>query len=184
MLDAHEHDDANMPTRVLIAEDETIIRLDLRQLLEEHGFVVCGEARDGSEAIALAREQEPDVALLDVRMPVVDGIECARRILAERPIPIVMVTAHSDRALVERALAAGAFSYVSKPFRAADLIPAIRAALLRHGELLEARRSLGRSIEVKDAPVELAVSSPGGRVWPLRLERAPDGTLDVRVVEE
>jgi two-component system, response regulator PdtaR len=184
MLDAHDHDDDAMPTRVLIAEDETIIRLDLRQMLEEHGFVVCGEARDGNEAIALARELEPDLALLDVRMPEVDGIECARRILAERPMPIVMVTAHSDRALVERALAAGAFSYLSKPFRASDLIPAIRAALVRHGELLEARRALGRSIEVKDAPIELAVSSPAGHVWPLRLERRADGALEVRVVEE
>jgi len=170
--------------RVLVAEDETIIRLDLRQLLEEHGFVVCGEARNGAEAIELARELEPDVALLDVRMPVVDGIECARRILAERPIPIVMVTAHSDRALVERALAAGAFSYLSKPFRAADLVPALRAALLRHGELLDARRALGRTAEARDAPVDLTVTSPAGHVWPLRLERRADGMLDVRVVDD
>ena len=184
MLDAHDRDDDAMPTRVLVAEDETIIRLDLRQMLEEHGFVVCGEARDGNEAIALTRELQPDLTLLDVRMPEVDGIECARRILAERPMPLVMVTAHADRALVERALAAGAFSYLSKPFRASDLIPAIRAALVRHRELLEARRALGRSVEVKGAPVELAVSSPTGHVWPLRLARRADGTLEVRVVEE
>ncbi len=181
MLDEHG-DDAIAPTRVLVAEDETIIRLDLRRLLEEHGFDVCGEARDGAEALELARELEPDLALLDIRMPVVDGIECARRILAERPIPIVMVTAHSDRALVERALAAGVFSYLSKPFRAADVIPAVRAALLRHAELLDARRALGRRTEPRGAPVELAVTSPAGHVWPLRLERRADGVLDVRVV--
>ena len=181
MLERHVH---NALPRVLIAEDETIIRLDLRELLEEHGFVVCGEARDGAEAIELARETEPDVALLDVRMPVVNGIECARRILAERPMPIVMVTAHADRALVERALAAGAFSYLSKPFRAVDVVAALRAALLRHAELLEARRALGRRVDSADKPVELAVSSPAGHVWPLRLERRADGALDVRLIDE
>jgi len=132
------------PIRVLIAEDETIIRLDLRQLLEEHGFVVCGEARDGAEAIELARELRPDIALVDVRMPRVDGIECVRRIYAERPIPIVMVTAFADRPLVEKAITAGAFAYLTKPYRAADLVPAIRAAVTRHGELLDARRAVGR----------------------------------------
>jgi two-component system, response regulator PdtaR len=171
------HDD--LPTRVLIAEDETIIRLDLRQLLEEHGFTVCAEARDGAEAIELAREQRPDLALLDIRMPKVDGIECARRIHAERPIPIVMVTAYAERGLVERALEAGVFSYLTKPFRAADLIPAFRAALVRHRELLDARRAVGRLAEVRDAPVELGVTSPGGRVWPIRIHRHADGTLDV-----
>ena len=179
-----DRNDSELPARVLIAEDETIIRLDLRQMLEEHGFVVCGEARDGDEAIELARELEPDLALLDVRMPEVDGIECARRIHAERPIPIVMVTAHSDRALVERALAAGAFSYLSKPFRAADLIPAIRAALIRHRELLDARRAVGRLADVTDRPVELVVTSPRGNVWPLRIQRRADGGLDVRFAED
>ena len=183
-VESGEHGDTDLPARVLIAEDETIIRLDLRQMLEEHGFVVCGEARDGNEAIELARELEPDLALLDVRMPGVDGIECARRIHAERPIPIVMVTAHSDRGLVERALAAGAFSYLSKPFRAADLIPAIRAALIRHRELLDARRAVGRLADGTDRPVELAVTSPGGHVWPLRIHRRADGELDVRLAEE
>jgi response regulator NasT len=183
MLESADHSDSRLPARVLIAEDETIIRLDLRQMLEEHGFVVCGEARDGAEAIALARELEPDLALLDVRMPEVDGIECVRRIHAERPIPIVIVTAHSDRGLVERALAAGAFGCLSKPFRAADLIPAIRAALVRHGELLAARRALGR-VELSDAPVELTLSSPAGNVWPLRIQRRADGELDVRLADD
>jgi response regulator NasT len=130
--------------RVLIAEDETIIRLDLRRLLEKHGLAVCGEARDGLEAVALARRCEPDVAVLDLRMPELDGIEAARRMYAERPLPIVMLTAFADRASVDNAIEAGVFSYLVKPFRESDVVPAIRAAVARHGELLDARRSLGR----------------------------------------
>ena len=95
--------------RVLIAEDETIIRLDLRGLLEKHGMVVCGEARDGAEAVELARQLEPDVCVLDLRMPMLDGIEAARRIRAERPTPIVMLTAvarHEELLRARRALGA------------------------------------------------------------------------------
>jgi two-component system, response regulator PdtaR len=171
-----------MSTRILIAEDETIIRMDLRQLLEANGFEVVGEARDGAEAIAAARELEPDVVLLDIRMPEIDGVECARRIYAERPVPIVMVTAHGDRGLIERALAAGAFGYLTKPFREADLIPAIRAAALRHAELLEARRALGQ--QPSEGAVEISITSSAGTVWPLRVERRPDGKVEVSVVEE
>jgi len=98
--------------RVLVAEDETLIRLDLRGLLEAAGFEVCAEALDGEEAVQLARETEPDVALLDVKMPRLDGIEAARRILDERPIPIVMVTAYGERELVSRAVEAGVFGYL------------------------------------------------------------------------
>ncbi len=123
------------PARVLIAEDETLIRLDLRGLLESQGFEVCGEARDGIEAVDLARETDPDVAILDMKMPRLDGIEAARRITAERPVPIVMLTAYSDRGLVERAVAAGVFTYLVKPFREADIVPAVRAAAARHAEL-------------------------------------------------
>ncbi len=122
-------------TRVLVAEDETLIRLDLKGLLEGAGFEVCAEARDGEEAVRLARETEPDVALLDVKMPQLDGIEAARRILDERPIPIVMVTAYGERELVSRAVEAGVFGYLVKPFRDSDLLPAIRAARARHDEL-------------------------------------------------
>ena len=117
--------------RVLIAEDETIIRLDLRQLLERAGLEVCAEARDGVEAVALARSTEPDVAVLDVRMPRLDGIEAARRILDERPIPIVMLTAYGQRGLVARAVEAGVFGYLVKPFREADLLPATARARRR-----------------------------------------------------
>jgi response regulator NasT len=125
--------------RVLIAEDETLIRLDLRGLLEASGFEVCAEARDGEEAVALARTTEPDVALLDVKMPRLDGIEAARRILDERSIPIVMVTAYGERELVSRAVEAGVFGYLVKPFRDTDLLPAIETARARHDELAAVR---------------------------------------------
>ena len=121
--------------RILVAEDETIIRLDLRKTLEAAGFQVCGEARDGEEAVALAASERPDVAILDVKMPKLDGIEAARRILAERPIPIVMLTAYGQDELVSRAVEAGVFGYLVKPFRDSDLLPAIRAARARHDEL-------------------------------------------------
>jgi len=126
-------------TRVLIAEDETIIRLDLRELLERSGFEVCAEARDGEEAVALARSEQPDVAIMDVKMPKLDGIEAARRILDERPIPIVMLTAYGQQELVSRAVEAGVFGYLVKPFREQDLLPAIETARARHEELAALR---------------------------------------------
>src|SRR5262245_58405537 len=125
--------------RVLVAEDETIIRLDLRDLLERSGFEVCAEARDGEEAVALARSERPDVAIMDVKMPKLDGIEAARRILDERPIPIVMLTAYGQEELVSRAVEAGVFGYLVKPFREQDLLPAIAAARARHDELQAVR---------------------------------------------
>ena len=109
--------------RILIAEDETIIRLDLRSLLESAGFEVCAEAKDGLEAVELARSEQPDLAVLDVKMPRLDGIEAARRILDERPIPIVMLTAYGQDELVSRAVEAGVFGYLVKPFREGDLLP-------------------------------------------------------------
>ncbi len=129
-----------MATRILIAEDETIIRLDLRAMLERAGFEVCAEARDGDEAVALARSTEPDLALLDVKMPKLDGIDAARQILNERPIPIVMVTAYGEQELVSRAVEAGVFGYLVKPFRETDLLPAIETARARHAELVELRQ--------------------------------------------
>ena len=125
--------------KILIAEDETIIRLDLRSLLEHAGFDVCAEAKDGEEAVELARSAEPDVAVLDVKMPKLDGIEAARRILEERPIPIVMLTAYGQEELVSRAVEAGVFGYLVKPFREQDLLPAIAAARARHDELQAVR---------------------------------------------
>jgi AmiR/NasT family two-component response regulator len=121
--------------RILLAEDETIIRLDLKETLERAGFEVCAEARDGEEAVELARRELPDLAVLDVKMPRLDGIEAARRILADRPIPIVMVTAYGQEEVVARAVEAGVFGYLVKPFRESDLLPAIRTATARHAEL-------------------------------------------------
>ena len=125
--------------RILVAEDETIIRLDLRTLLEKAGFEVCAEARDGVEAIELARSEQPDLAVLDVKMPRLDGIEAARRILDERPIPIVMLTAYGQDELVSRAVEVGVFGYLVKPFREQDLLPAIAAARARYEELAALR---------------------------------------------
>jgi response regulator NasT len=125
--------------RILVAEDETIIRLDLRGLLESAGYDVVAEARDGEEAVLLAREHQPDLAVLDVKMPRLDGIEAARRMLEERPIPIVMLTAFGQPELVARAVEAGAFSYLAKPFREQDILPAIETARARHEELTAAR---------------------------------------------
>jgi two-component system, response regulator PdtaR len=121
--------------RILVAEDETIIRLDLRDLLEQAGHEVCGEARDGVEAVELARELEPDLAVMDVKMPRLDGIDAARKILEERPIPIVMVTAYGQDEIVSRAVEAGVYGYLVKPFREQDLVPAIQTARARHDEL-------------------------------------------------
>jgi response regulator NasT len=113
--------------------------MDLRSLLESAGFEVCAEAKDGEEAVDLARTEQPDLAVLDVKMPRLDGIEAARRILDERPIPIVMVTAYGERELVARAVEAGVFGYLVKPFRETDLLPAIEMAQARHEELMALR---------------------------------------------
>ncbi len=140
--------------RILIAEDETIIRLDLRALLEKAGFDVCGEAKDGEEAVTMARTLEPDLALLDVKMPKLDGIDAARRILEERPIPIVMVTAYGNEELVSRAVEAGVFGYLVKPFRETDLLPAIATARARHEELSALREeadSLSEALAARKA---------------------------------
>ena len=140
--------------RVLVAEDETIIRLDLRDLLERLGLEVCAEARDGEEAVRLARTEKPDVAILDVKMPKLDGIEAARQILDERPIPIVMLTAYGQDEVVSRAVEAGVFGYLVKPFREQDLLPAIRTATARHEELAALREeaeSLAEALAARKA---------------------------------
>ncbi len=141
-----------MSLRILVAEDETIIRLDLRQLLERAGLEVCAEARDGIEAVELARSEQPDLAIMDVKMPRLDGIEAARRILDERPIPIVMLTAYGQEELVSRAVEAGVFGYLVKPFHEADLLPAIRTARARHeefGALREEAESLAEALAAR-----------------------------------
>jgi response regulator NasT len=139
---------------VLIAEDETLIRLDLRTMLERAGFDDVVEARDGEEAVELARTQRPELAIVDVKMPRLDGIEAARRILAERPIPVVIVSAFTESALVARAADAGVFSYLSKPFREEDLLPAIATARARFAELAALRQeadSLAEALAARKA---------------------------------
>ncbi len=123
------------PTRVLVAEDEALIRLDLVELLTDEGFEVIGQAADGEEAVKLARELRPDLVIMDVKMPRMDGIAAAESIAEERIAPIVMLTAFSQRDLVERARDAGAMAYVVKPFDASDVIPAIEIAIGRFAEI-------------------------------------------------
>jgi response regulator NasT len=138
--------------RVLIAEDEALIRLDLREMLEEEGHEVVGEARDGAEAVALARVLRPEVVFMDISMPGMNGIEAATQIAAESVCAVVMVTAFSQSALVEQAAKAGAMGYVVKPFSKSDLIPAMQVAAARYGEmaaLAEEVRDLGERLETR-----------------------------------
>src|SRR6202042_3554098 len=123
------------PWRVLIAEDEALIRLDLKEMLEEEGYSVVGEASDGQQAIDLAVSLRPDLVILDVKMPVLDGISAAERVAADMIAPVVILTAFSQRELVERARDAGAMAYLGKPFTKADLVPAIEMAVSRYTEI-------------------------------------------------
>lgn len=123
------------PVRVVIAEDEALIRLDLKEMLEEEGYEVAGEAADGAKAVELAVGLLPDLAILDIKMPVLDGISAAERIAADRICPVVILTAFSQRELVERARDAGAMAYLVKPFTKADLVPAIEIAVSRFQEM-------------------------------------------------
>lgn len=120
--------------RVLIAEDEALIRLDLKEMLEEEGYQVVGEAGDGVQAVALAAELRPDLIILDVQMPVMDGLAAAEKIAADRIAPVVILTAFSQRDLVERARVAGTMAYLVKPFQKHDLVPAIEMAVSRYTE--------------------------------------------------
>ena len=121
--------------RVVIAEDEALIRLDLKEMLEEEGYSVVAEAADGEAAIVKLTSLRPDLAIFDVKMPVLDGISAAERIAAERIAPVVILTAFSQRELVERARDAGAMAYLVKPFTKADLVPAIEMAVSRYSEI-------------------------------------------------
>jgi len=121
--------------RVVVAEDEALIRLDVVEMLREAGYDVVGEAGDGEEAVRLAEEHRPDLVVMDVKMPVLDGISAAERIARARIAPVVLLTAFSQRELVERARDAGAMAYVVKPFTASDLLPALEIAVSRHQEI-------------------------------------------------
>ena len=122
--------------RVVVAEDEALIRLDLVELLEEHGYEIVGQASDGEEAVRLANELEPDLIVMDVKMPKMDGITAAGQINEQNIAPVVLLTAFSQKELVEKAGEAGALAYVVKPFNQNDLIPAIEIAVVRHQQII------------------------------------------------
>jgi two-component system, response regulator PdtaR len=137
--------------RVLIAEDEALIRLDLKEMLTEEGYDVVGEAVDGDQAVKLATELKPDLVILDVKMPRKDGIEAAAEITEAQIAPVVILTAFSQRDLIERATDAGAMAYVVKPFNKADLLPAIEVAVARYKQMAALRS------EIADISERLAV---------------------------
>ncbi|MGB9856664.1 MAG: ANTAR domain-containing response regulator [Dictyoglomaceae bacterium] len=132
------------PIRVLIAEDEPIVRMDLRELLENQGYQIVGEAPDGQTAINIARKEKPDVIIMDIRMPGMDGIEAAKILTEEEIAPVIFLTAYSDKELVEKAKEVGVVAYLVKPFKETDLFPAIEVAIARFKEFLQLKE------EVKD----------------------------------
>jgi len=162
--------------RVLVVEDEALIRLDLTEMLTEEGYVVAGEAADGEQAIELARSLRPDLVIMDVKMPKVDGIAAAATIVGERIAPVVMLTAFSQRDLIEQARDAGAMAYLVKPFTKNDLVPAIEMAISRYAELqmlesevadlterLETRKLVDRAKGALQAQLDL--SEPDAFRW-------------------
>ena len=141
--------DATARPRILVAEDEAIIRLDLKEMLEEEGIDVVAEASDGEAAIRLAREHHPDLVIMDIKMPGMDGLAAAERIIADDLSAVLILTAFSQKDLVRRAAEAGAMGYLVKPFQKSDLMPAIDVAMARHAELRAVRS------EAKDASEQL-----------------------------
>ena len=123
--------------RIVIADDEPIIRLDLRKTLENMGHQVVGEAGDGAKAVEIARELKPDIIILDIKMPEMDGIEAAKMLTTEGVAPVLLLTAYSQKDLVDRAKDAGVFAYLVKPFKEADLLPAMEIAISRYDEFVE-----------------------------------------------
>jgi two-component system, response regulator PdtaR len=169
-------ENATTVRRVLIAEDEALIRMDLAEMLGEQGYDVVGEAGDGARAIELAEELRPDLVILDVKMPVLDGIAAAERIAEQRIAPVVILTAFAQRELVERARDAGAMAYLVKPFSASDLVPAIEMAVSRFAEVhalerevadlterLETRKAVDRAKAVLQS--SLGLSEPDAFRW-------------------
>jgi AmiR/NasT family two-component response regulator len=184
---------AGTARRVVIAEDEALIRLDLAEMLGEEGYDVVGQAGDGESAVALAEEHRPDLVVLDVKMPRLDGIAAAQRIAEQRIAPVVILTAFSQRDLVERARDAGAMAYLVKPFNKDDLVPAIEMAVSRFSELqmleaevadlterLETRKAVDRAKAVLQRQLEL--SEPEAFRWIQKT--AMDLRLSMRQVAE
>ncbi|MBW1604706.1 response regulator [Streptomyces sp. JJ66] len=188
--------DAHVPpevTRVVIAEDEALIRMDLREMLEEEGYTVVGEAGDGQRAVELAREHDPDLVIMDVKMPVLDGISAAEVIAGESIAPVLMLTAFSQRELVERARDAGAMAYLVKPFSKSDVVPAIEMAVSRFAQLkqlesevsdltqrLETRKLVDRAKSLLQT--EYGLSEPAAFRWIQKTSM--DRRLSMRQVAE
>ena len=141
-----------MTTRIVIAEDEAIIRLDLRETLEEEGYEVVGDCGRGDEAVAIVKEMIPDVVILDIKMPVMTGLEAAKLITETKICPVVMLTAFSQREIIEQARDAGALAYLVKPFQKSDLVPAIELAIARFAEMQALSgevAALGAQLEIR-----------------------------------
>lgn len=136
-----------VPRRVVVAEDESLIRLDIVEILRDNGFEVVGEAGDGETAVALATELRPDLVVMDIRMPQLDGIAAAKRLAKDQIAPVVLLTAFSQRELVEQASEAGALAYVVKPFTPNDLLPAIEIALARHAQIVALEAEVADMVE-------------------------------------
>jgi two-component system, response regulator PdtaR len=137
----------NAPRRVVVAEDESLIRLDIVEILRDNGFDVVGEAGDGETAVQLATELRPDLVVMDVRMPQLDGIKAAERLTKDHIAPVVLLTAFSQKELVEQATEAGALAYVVKPFTPADLLPAIEIALARYAQIVALESEVADMVE-------------------------------------
>lgn len=185
--------DQAAPKRVLIAEDEALIRLDLREMLQEEGYAVVGEAADGEQAVEMAVELNPDLVICDVKMPKMDGITAAAQIADKRIAPVVILTAFSQRDLIERARDAGAMAYLVKPFQKRDLLPAIEMATSRFAEIkalesevtdlrerLEARKLIERAKGV--LMTEHRMTEPEAFRWIQRA--AMDNRTSMRAVAE
>ncbi|HLA24365.1 MAG TPA: response regulator [bacterium] len=134
---------ARKPLRILIADDEAVIRLGLRAMLEDQGYQVVGEAADGHRALDLVQKLRPDLVFLDIKMPGVDGLEAARALFAGRAVPVIILTAYADRAFVEQAKDAGALAYLVKPVRESDLTPTVEMALGRFREIHDLKEEIG-----------------------------------------
>jgi two-component system, response regulator PdtaR len=184
---------ARPPLRVLVAEDESLLRLDLVEMLREEGYEVCGEAADGQAAVDLATVLRPDLVVMDVKMPVLDGLSAAEQLVTARVAPVVILTAFSQRDLVERAREAGAMAYLVKPFQKKDLLPAIEMAVSRFTQLvalerevadlhgrLEARKTIDRAKGVLQS--EHGLSEPEAFRWIQRTSM--DGRRSMRAVAQ
>jgi len=167
---------SSIARRVVIAEDEVLIRMDLKEMLTEEGYDVVGEAGDGQEAIRLAEELRPDLVILDVKMPILDGIAAAEQVARQRIAPVVMLTAFSQRDLVERARDAGAMAYLVKPFNPSDLVPAIEMAVSRYADTraledevadLQERLKTRKAVERAKSELQrqLGISEPEAFRW-------------------